>query len=141
MAITKIFGGYGSLWVNHDYNDLVSGVVLLSPYLGKKPVIKEIESAGSVYVWRSELDREPGIDDEVWLWIDDLNKHQLSKIQSIILAVGEKDKFSEAAGLLSKSIPESRVFLNDGGHNWKPWHALWADILKSQAWKDFGYTE
>ena len=92
MAITKIFGGYGSLWVNHDYNDLVSGVVLLSPYLGKKPVIKEIESAGSVYVWRSELDREPGIDDEVWLWIDDLNKHQLSKIQSIILSIIKKDR-------------------------------------------------
>lgn len=134
-------GGYGALWVNHEYGELISGVVLIAPYLGKKTVIKEIESSGGTRAWRSQLDREPGIDDKVWLWIDDLNKGDTAKIRSAILAYGEKDKFSDAAGLLSGSIPESQVFINDGGHDWKTWQALWVEIVKSDTWKSFGHTE
>lgn len=141
IIVGTSLGGYGALWINHEYNDLISGVVLLAPYLGKNPVIKEIQSAENLQAWRSDLDREPGIDDEVWLWIAGLKDCEPSKIQSVILAVGKKDKFFEAAGLLSKSLPDSRLFFNDGGHDWKTWHALWGDVLKSQAWKELEYTE
>jgi len=141
IIVGSSLGGYGSLWINNDYNELISGVVLLAPYLGKNSVINKIESAGSLDAWRSQLEGEPTPDDKVWLWIADLENRESPETQSVILAVGKKDKFNEAARLLSRSIPDSRLFLNNGGHDWKTWRALWAEILNSPEWKELVYTE
>ena len=141
IIVGSSLGGFGSLWINNDYNELISGVVLLAPYLGKNSVINEIESAGSLDAWRSQLEGEPTPDDKVWLWIADLEDRESPETQSVILAVGKKDKFSEAARLLSRSIPDSRLFWNNGGHDWKTWRALWGEILNSPEWKELVYTE
>lgn len=141
IIVGSSLGGYGSLWISHEYEDLIPGIILLAPYLGKKSVINEIESAGSVNAWRSQLEGEPTPDEKVWLWIADLENRESPETQSVILAIGKKDKFSESAGLLSRSIPNSRLFLNNGGHDWKTWSGLWAEILTSPEWKELVYTE
>jgi len=133
-------GGYGALWIDHQYGDLITGTILIAPYLGKKPVLTEIESSGGTREWRSKLNREPEPDDKVWFWIDDLSSGGTAEIQTVILAFGNKDKFRESGKLLSHFIPETRVFTNDGGHDWKSWHSLWLDILNSDALGTFGYT-
>ena len=141
IIVGSSLGGYGSLWINHEYKDLIPGIVLLAPYLGKKSVINEIESAGSLNAWRSQLEGEPTPDDKVWLWIADLANRETPETPSVIVATGKKDKFSESAGLLSRSLPDSRLFLNNGGHDWKTWSALWAEILTSPEWKKLVYIE
>jgi len=141
IIVGTSLGGYGALWVNHEYSDLIRGVVLLAPYLGKNSVIKKIEAAGSLDAWRSQLNGEPGPDEKVWLWVDDLKNRESEKTQAVILAVGNRDKFSEATELLSKSIPESRLFLQDGSHNWNTWHALWVEILNGPEWKALLHSE
>ena len=133
-------GGYGALWINHEYNNLISGVVLFAPYLGREPLIEKIDSYGAIHLWRSQLDHQPEPDEQVWLWVDDLSDGGRRQIDRAMLAVGERDKFSEAAELLSRSIPDSQVFKNDDGHNWTTWHSLWVEILKSQSWEQLGYT-
>ena len=134
-------GGYGALWVNHEHADVIAGVVLIAPYLGKDRVLREIESEGSTGAWRSGLEREPGIDDKVWLWIDDMNAGETREIGKAILGFGQKDKFSRAARLLTRSIPKSNVFVDDGGHNWTTWRKLWAEIMASDAWIRLGNDE
>ena len=134
-------GGYGALWINHEHADLIAGLVLIAPYLGKNQVIREIENKGGTSAWRSELDREPGMDDKVWLWIDEMSARETREIGKAILAFGQKDKFSRAAGLLTRSIPESHVFVDDGGHNWTTWRKLWAAVVASDAWRRLGDDE
>ena len=130
-------GGYGALWLNSEYPDLVTGMVLMAPYLGRKPLIKAIEGSGDVSLWRSQLGNEPGPDQPAelaWCWIDDLDNNPAGKIDRVILAFGEEDKFSRAGELLARSIPESRVFRTDGGHNWAAWYQLWSEITADEEW-------
>jgi hypothetical protein len=144
VVVGASLGGYGALWLNSEYPDLISGMVLLAPYLGRNPLIEKIEASGGVNLWRSQLDYTPGPDkpDElVWCWIDDLGNGEQAKIDKIMLAYGEKDRFSKAAGLLARSVPGSNVFINDGGHNWNTWKLLWDEVLQSNGLGTSAYTE
>jgi pimeloyl-ACP methyl ester carboxylesterase len=124
-------GGYGALWINHEYGDCISGMVLLAPYLGPESLIESIEAEGDVRSWRLrlDLDPDPGPDELVWTWVDDMAEPGSSEIRSIILAFGLKDKFRGAGELLSESIPDSQIFRNSGGHDWQTWRSQWSDII------------
>lgn len=144
IVVGTSLGGYGALWLNSEYPDLISGMVLLAPYLGRNPLIEKIEASGGVHSWRSQLDYTPGTDkpaELVWCWIDDLVNSDQAKIDEIMLAFGEEDSFSKAAELLARSVQDENVFKNDGGHNWSSWQLLWTEVLQSDGWENLGYAE
>lgn len=144
IVVGPSLGGYGALWLKNEYPDLISGMVLLAPYLGRNPLIKKIEESGGVHTWRSQMDCTPEIDkpaELAWCWIDDLDNGDQAKIDGLMLAFGEKDSFSKAAGLLAQSVPDSNVFTNGGGHNWNTWQLLWNEVLQSDGWQTLGSTE
>lgn len=134
-------GGYGALWINHEHGELISGMVLLAPYLGSETLIESIVASGGVHSWRSQFGHKPGNDELVWFWIDDLRQGGSEETGKVILAIGQRDRFKHAAQLLSISIPNTLTFNNGGGHNWKTWKSLWLEITKSQKWIDLGYTQ
>jgi pimeloyl-ACP methyl ester carboxylesterase len=134
-------GGYGALWIKHKYPELVSGLVLLAPYLGPETLIEKIKAEENIHSWRVQLAPDPDNDEKVWIWVDDMVEPGSAEIRSVILAFGLKDKFRRAGELLSESIPDSQIFRNNGGHDWRTWRSLWSDITKSDSWKNLGYTK
>ena len=133
-------GGYGALWINHKYSNLISGMVLIAPYLGEKSLIEQIEAEGGVHSWRQQLDHDPGRDEKVWVWIDDMGGSDSMDNQSLILAIGLEDSYLGATELLADSYSSSQLFKHSGGHNWKTWRPLWSEITKSCSWEKLGYT-
>lgn len=141
IIVGTSLGGYGALWVNHEYGSLISGLVLIAPYLGRKSLIKKIESSESLHSWRSQVDDDPSPGEFAWIWVDALAEAKSPKTKSIILAYGNKDGFGPAAELLAKALPEVTVFQSDGGHDWNTWRSLWVDIDASPNWENLLYTE
>ena len=133
-------GGYGALWINSNYGDWISGLVLIAPYLGQPSLIEQIEAKGGVHSWRLQLDHPPGIEEKAWIWIDDMVKPSCEENKPLILAVGLEDDFRRATELLAEFHTGSGLFTDNGGHNWKTWRSLWSDITKSQSWEKLGYT-
>jgi len=127
-------GGYGALWLNHEHEALISGLVLIAPYLGDRSVIKQVDEAGGMEFWLTTLDHEPSKDEFPWMWLDKLRAAGNGSIESMILAFGVKDKFRPGAEIAAKVIPAPFVFRVDGAHNWKTWTEAWRTILDSPAW-------
>jgi pimeloyl-ACP methyl ester carboxylesterase len=127
-------GGYGALWINHEHEALISGLVLIAPYLGDDSVVKQVDAAGGMELWRTQLDREPTKDDFPWVWLDKLRAGGNGSIEAVILGFGVKDKFRPAAEIAARAVPEPFVFRVDGAHNWKAWTEAWRTILGSPAW-------
>jgi hypothetical protein len=100
--------------------------------------VQDIIAAGDIGSWRSRLDRTPGFGDRAWVWIDNMIDPASAEIGSLILAFGRKDKYQKAGELLARSVPDCRVFRNDGSHKWVTWRPLWAEILNSQSWYGLG---
>jgi pimeloyl-ACP methyl ester carboxylesterase len=134
-------GGYGALWINHEFSELISAMVLLAPYLGRESLIEKIKAEDNVHSWRMQLNQNSGTDEQVWIWVDDMVEPGSAEIPSVILAFGLRDKFRGAGELLSESIPDSHVFRKNGDHDWQTWHSLWSDITKSDSWNSLGYTK
>jgi pimeloyl-ACP methyl ester carboxylesterase len=130
-------GGYGALWVDHEHQALISGLILIAPYLGDHSVVKQVDEAGGIARWRTELDHEPSKDEFPWVWLDNVRAAGNGSIESVILGFGVKDKFRPAAEIAAKAIPAPFVFRVDGAHNWKTWTEAWRTILGSPAWSSF----
>ena len=49
IVVGTSLGGFGALWVNSEHDELITAAVLIAPYLGRKPVIKEIQASESLH--------------------------------------------------------------------------------------------
>jgi len=131
-------GGYGALWINHEYGDWIAATVLLAPMLGRESIVERIRAAGGIASWRAQLEHDPGTEERVWVWIDAMQGLGGGEIQSLILGFGHQDKYQKTGELLAGSIPDSHVFRRNGGHKWVTWRPLWAEIVNSDSWKTLG---
>ena len=136
IVVGVSMGGVGALRLVRDYGDLVSGAVLLAPFLGDEKLLQELTTAGDLHSWREGLDHEPELDEQIWIWIDSIVSRDSHQILSTILAYGQKDKLRPGAEYFSGLLPESHTFTNDGGHGWNTWTPLWSDITKSEIWEN-----
>jgi pimeloyl-ACP methyl ester carboxylesterase len=134
-------GGYGALWLNHEHENLISGLILIAPYLGDQSVVEQVAEAGGMEFWHTTLDHEPSKDEFPWMWLDTLRAAGNGKIESVILGFGMKDKFRPAAEIAAKAIPAPFVFRVDGAHDWKTWAEAWRTILGSGAWSSLVGTK
>ena len=131
-------GGYGALWIKHEYGEWIAATVLLAPLLGRESIVERIRGAGGIASWRAQLEHDPGPEERVWIWIDGMLGQGSAEIQSLILGFGHQDKYRKTGELLAGSIPDSHVFRHDGGHKWVTWRPLWAEITKSDSWTTLG---
>lgn len=134
LIVGVSLGGVGALRLREDYPGIISGVVLIAPYLGEEATIQAVSEAKSLEIWQQRLDGrealEPG--EEIWSWIAAQYNPNTKTIPCMVLAFGSNDRFSAAAGVLSQYLPASQVFTNGGEHNWPSWHKLWVDILAAE---------
>jgi pimeloyl-ACP methyl ester carboxylesterase len=142
--IGNSMGGLGSISYAREYPNEISGIVLLGPYLGERPLINEIRHAGGLLRWEpGDVVLKTREDDEkhMWIWLKehglqgqfragekDLPKKQGS-VPKIYLGYGTNDRFTYAQDFLASLLPPEQVIAIDGGHDWSTWKELWGRFL------------
>jgi pimeloyl-ACP methyl ester carboxylesterase len=125
-------GGLGSLLYARLHPQDVSGVVLLSPFLGDQELIDEIRSAGGLVAWRpeGEVDLDTDYQRDLWRWL----KENLSSPDGIpiYLGYGASEQFAATNSVLAEAMPSGKVVVGDGGHNWKTWSPIWTELVNAR---------
>jgi len=126
-------GGTGALLYAARHPENVDGIVLLAPFLGERQVIDEVAAAGGLRNWTPP--QSLASDDfqrQLWAWLKRYAQGSEGQIP-LYLGYGSRDSFARANGLLGEVLPKERVFTVDGGHDWKAWRALWAELVGTGA--------
>jgi pimeloyl-ACP methyl ester carboxylesterase len=118
-------GGLGAVAFARAHPDAVAGLCLLAPYLGDD-VVAEVRRAGGLARWRPS-----GAPDDfarLWLFLKGYAAGAPG-LPALWLGYGRSDRFVAAHDLLAAALPADHVLRADGGHDWPPWRALWAQFL------------
>lgn len=124
-------GGLGTLIYDRYHPGEVSGLVLLAPYLGEKPVTDEVAAAGGLARWQPPGALAP--DDwqrDIWRWLRRWVQPE-PDVPPIVLGWGEGDGLAGANHMLAQVLPPERVFVRPGKHDWRVWRELWKAMLAS----------
>lgn len=119
-------GGIGSLLMAQEHPELVDGIILVAPYLGRKGTLKSVEEAGGLAAWQPPDDQSEW-DVSLWTWLKGYSDGK--ERPPIYLAYGEQDGGAQAHKLIADVLPQGHVFTMEGGHGWKVWNPLWDEIL------------
>lgn len=125
-------GGMGALMTDRAYPGSVDGLVLLAPYLGDRPLLKEIAAAGGVAAWTpppapAAVTRD-NFQVEMWRHIRRWAT-QPDQARRVWLAYGDRDRLRPAAELLAPVLPPVQVSMREGGHAWTVWSPAARDAL------------
>jgi pimeloyl-ACP methyl ester carboxylesterase len=123
-------GGIGALLMAQEHPELVDGIILVAPYLGRKNTLKSVEEAGGLAAWQPPEDQSEW-DVSLWAWLKGYTNGE--RRPPIYLAYGEQDGGAEAYELIAYVLPTGHVFTMEGGHGWKVWNPLWDEMLPSVA--------
>ena len=142
--IGNSLGGFGSLSYVREYPKEITGVVLLGPFLGERPLVKEIRHAGGLLRWEpGDVILKTREDDEkhMWIWLKEQGRQGQVRagdrdcpkkqgcVPKIYLGYGTNDRFTYAQDLLAALLPSEQVIAIDGGHDWSTWKKLWDRFL------------
>ena len=120
-------GGYGSLLYVDAFPDEVTGIILLSPYLGARHLSDRIKNAGGLEAWTSDSERLERFERG---WVS-LKKLCAVGATNVILGYGTSDPLSLRDGPLLDALQPSQVYIESGGHDWTTWTPLWSQIRES----------
>ena len=124
-------GGTGAMMCATQRTAEIEGMFLLAPFLGTRGIIAEVEAAGGLRHWQAgeigSRDLERAL----------LEQIQRSKFDSegfppIYLGYGSEDRYRGASIMLSERLPQHRVSVMPGGHDWETWIVLWRGLLDKQ---------
>lgn len=123
-------GGFGSLMYAMNAPDEVAGVIALAPFIAARPLLAEVDQAGGLARWQPVLP----------LAADDYQRHLLLWLKGfgdpaqvrppLFMGYGTRDRLAPFPGLLDGVLPAERLLSAPGGHDWRPWKAMWSDALE-----------
>lgn len=115
-------GGFGALLYEHDHPGELSGLVLLSPFMGKDERVAEVEAGTPP--WLGESEPEPRDFDSatraVWRLVLGW-RAQPAQAARVWLACGSDDKFLRPAKQIAAALPDNHFLEPEGGHRWRVW--------------------
>ncbi len=124
-------GGMGTIMYDQAYPGEMDGLILLAPYLGEDRLLQEIAEAGGLAGWKPGAPGPPGWDRfqrELWQhvqsWFEDPER-----AADVWLAYGTGDRLKDTMPLLETALEPDHVLVRKGGHDWKTWSSLSAEIL------------
>ena len=120
-------GAFSALHYAARHADRLAGLFLLAPYPGTGDVLAEIRAAGGAAAWF----QQPGSTLDERAWWQWLGQESL-KAQSttpVYFGTGSADRFLKGQRMLADLLPEERVRVLPGSHQWATWKALWEDWL------------
>ena len=125
-------GGMGALMYDRAHPDAVTGLVLLAPYLGEKPVLSRVAAAGGVKTWQPPPKpasvNADNFEQELWRHIQTWSR-QPAVARKVWLAYGNTDRLRDAIALMAPALPPDHVFVREGGHDWRVWSPATRDVL------------
>lgn len=121
-------GGLGCLFYLDDHPREVSGVILLSPFLGWGDVPEEIAKAKGIENWDPGEYTVKDWERYIWAWIKSYAKNP-EAYPPIYLGYGDHDFFLDEQRLLAKILPRGRSTEVDGWHTYATLRRLWAHYL------------
>lgn len=128
-------GGTGAMLCATQRSAEIEGLLLLAPFLGTRGIIAEVEAAGGLHLWQAGE-----------IVSRDYERALLEQLKScppgtagfppVFLGYGREDRYRGASIMLSAYLPEQRISVIPGGHDWETWVALWQKLLDQQpfAW-------
>lgn len=124
-------GGTGAMPCAVQRSAEIEGMFLLAPFLGTRGIIAEVEAAGGFRHWQAG---EIGCRDLERALLEQIRHRRLEAddFPPIYLGYGSEDCYRGASILLSEHIPQHRLSVMAGGHDWKTWIVLWRDLLDKQ---------
>lgn len=116
-------GGMGTLMYERLHPGELDGLVLLAPFVGDRPLLREIHQAGGLAAW------EPGPEQPVGAktWQRELWRHlkgwsgDSARPQQVWLAYGDDDYLRDTLPPLAGLLPADQVSMLPGGHTWTVW--------------------
>jgi len=116
-------GGLGSLIYLDHYPRGVDGVFLMAPYLGEAEAAEEVERSGGIEAWQPPPVAKEDMEFSARIWA--VAREAISAGTPIVLSYGDADDLAPQHRVLAAALPEDRVRVFPGGHEWKPWLAAW----------------
>ncbi len=120
-------GGLGALLTAKDFAHEVDGVVLLSPYLGRKRTLEAVRSGRRMADY-SPPDTRPW-DEDLWDWLKRLDG-DAERLPPIYLGYGTTDLGMQNHTWFAGYLPAERVRVAEGGHAWPTWQQLTTDLVR-----------
>jgi len=128
-------GGSGALAFAREHPDVLAGLVLLSPYLGPPEMAEMIRARGGLGKWIPEKSGAAGsfegFFEEIWIFLKRVSSTG-GQSPALFLGYGRDEGMTPSLDLLAESLPAGHVARVPGGHRWKTWQALWAELLSRQ---------
>ncbi len=128
-------GGYAAMGYAMRHPGLVEGICTIAPYLGRQPLVQEINAARlqgrSLQQWLqgSAPRNNTDIDHALWRWLIERPAQTAVQTPALHLGYGLQDRFAVGHALMAQTLPAGHVATAPGGHDWPPWRQLWAQWL------------
>ena len=107
----------------------VTGIYLISPFLGYSGIVDEIAEAGGVRSWSpGDYDHSEDWQRMLWDWLKTVGEKPSDR-PPIYLGYGVDDKFAKADRLLGEILPKDRIFETQGGHTPDVMKRVWLLFL------------
>ncbi len=123
-------GGLGALMYDVKYPGQVDEMILLSPFLGEKDALHEIDLAGSLEKWQPGTLTERDYSRKLWLKLREKWQVQ-GKRPRVSLGCGSDDRLASSNRLFAReflSSTESKWIAGD--HDWPTWRSLFQRLIE-----------
>lgn len=124
-------GGLGALLATREFADDIDGVVLLSPFLGKRKTIQSIVAAGGPAKWTPPAEPSKDYTVELWRWLRTYATEPGSR-PPMYLGYGTKES-NRPYSVLGDILPPDNVIVQEGRHGWRTWEKLLPQLLSRGA--------
>lgn len=121
-------GGLGGLLTARDAPELVDGVMLLSPWLGRRAAVDPVREAGGLAAWDGAPGPEAPWERSLWAWLRE-EHHNGWPSAEVHLGYGHRDLVVINHHTLAAGLEDSRVTPISGGHAWSTWRTLAREMV------------
>lgn len=128
--IGNSMGGLGSLLYARDHPGRIQGIILLAPFLGDEPILKEIAATGGLLHWMPKDTSSDNYQRDVWIFLKACLQNQAGAYPRLFLLAGRDDRFHSGHRLLASVLSENQVYWADGGHDWKAWRRSFQTFME-----------
>jgi pimeloyl-ACP methyl ester carboxylesterase len=129
--IGNSMGGLGALlYAMKHPAERFEGIVLLGPFLGDKPILAEIDSAGGLKSWVPRDTAADNYQRDLWYYLKRCVTDTTGTFPQLYLCAGRDDGLHEGQQLLAAALPTDHVFWAPGAHDWNAWRVSFAAFVK-----------
>lgn len=128
--IGNSMGGLGSLLYAREHERNIKGIILVAPFLGDEPIVKEIREAGGLLRWTPKDTLSENYQRDIWIYLKACAQDRTGVYPHLFLLAGKDDRFHESHQLLAAALKDKNVFWTEGGHDWSAWRSTFSAFVE-----------